>query len=74
MISRVFTSYLVAIIGNEVIVEPLQTPTRSRASRTISNSLQIIANAKLMIAYSTEPALYLKNYFISKGWRIENAP
>ena len=74
MISRVFTSYLVAVIGKEVVVEPLLTPKRSRTSRTIADSLQIIANAKLMLAYSKEPEQYLKEYFKSKGWIIENAP
>jgi hypothetical protein len=74
VISRVFTSYLVAVIGNEVVVEPLLTPKRSRASRTIADSLQIIANAKLMLAYSKEPEQYLKEYFKSKGWMIEDAP
>jgi hypothetical protein len=73
IISKIYTAYLVTVTGREVAVEPIQRPNRITATKTISDTLQIIGNTKLMLMHPEDPVSFLKQYYISKGWEVESS-
>lgn len=74
IIRKTHTAYLVTVIGQEVIIEPLETLRSNTTCKAISDTLQTIGNTKLVLVRPEDPVHYLKGYYESKGWEIEGVP
>lgn len=73
VISKANTAYLVSVKVRDVVVAPWERSKHNSTCKTIADTLQIIATTKLILAEPAHPVAFLKEYYPSKGWTLENA-
>jgi hypothetical protein len=71
IIRKTFTAYLVTVVGREVIVEHLDDRKGHTISKTISDTLQTVGNTRLVLSNPPDPVNFLKSFYNSRGWDIE---
>lgn len=73
VIRKIHSAYLVTGNEDEVQMEPLYYSRREAACATISTTMQMVGQSKLMLHHPDDPCQYLKEYYRGLGWDIENA-
>lgn len=73
VIRKVSTAYLVTVFYGEAMVEPLGSAKYSATNKAISDTIQLVANSKLMLAKPDDPVQFLKDHYWSKGWTVQKA-
>lgn len=73
VIRKIHSAYVVSGNEAEVTVEPLYDSRRVAACATISSTMQMVGHSKLVLHHPDDPCHFLKDYYRSLGWDIENA-
>ena len=73
VIRKIHSAYLVTGRAGEIKVEPLFESRFVAACSTISTTMQLVGNSKLVLFHPENPCEYLKEYFHDLGWTIQNA-